>query len=321
MQWRFAANAAFFGGRRDRFNQYQPDRALEEKLSLIAAIDGVTGVELKYPADFENAERTRAFLADSGLTLSAVNVNTKDIAHFRRGALSARDPEARRQAVRLLREGMDLAADLGASLVTTCPLADGYSYPFEIDYRPAWERFIETVREAGSQRTDVRLCLEYQPREPYSHIMLGNVGIVLHVLGQVGLPNVGANLDVGHSFAAGEAPAESAALLASAGRLFYVHTNDNTADGGDWDMISGSVHFWHWLELLCTLRRVGYAGWLSADIDARRTSPQAAFESNFLLIRRLDAVIDRLGLEEIARHLQEDADPAATYAFLSSFMD
>jgi xylose isomerase len=167
----------------------------------------------------------------------------------------------------------------------------------------------------------VRLCLEYQPREPYSHILLANVGKVLHVLKEVGLANVGANLDVGHSFAAGESPAESAALLASAGRLFYVHTNDNTADGGDWDMMSGAVHFWHWLELLCTLRSVGYDGWLSADIDARRSAPAAAFESNFLLIRRLDALVERLGPEEISRRVEADGDPAATFAFLSSFLD
>ena len=315
MDWKLAANAAFFGGRRDRFNQYQPDRDLRQRLELMAGIEGVTGVELKYPADFTDVDLTRALLADSGLILSAVSVNTKDVEHFRHGALSARDPAARRHAVRLLQEGMDLAADLGAGIVTTCPLADGYSYPFEIDYGAAWARFVDTVREAGSRRGDVRLCLEYQPREPYSHILLATVGKVLHVLHEVALPNVGANLDVGHSFAAGETPAESAALLAAAGRLFYVHTNDNTADGGDWDMMSGAVHFWHWLELLCTLRRTGYDGWLSADIDARRTSPQAAFGSNFLLIRRLDAVIDRLGYEEIARRLEGDADPAETYAF------
>jgi xylose isomerase len=321
MQWKFAANAAFLGARRDRFNQYQPDRSLAERLTLVSGIEGVPGVELKYPADFEDPEETGALLADSGLRLSAVNVNTKDVTFFRHGALSARDPEARRHAVRLLTEGMDLAANLGTSVVTTCPLADGYNYPFELDHAAAWGRFIDTVREAGSHRSDVRLCLEYQPRDPYSHILLSNVGKVLHVLAEVALPNVGANLDVGHAFAAGESPAESAALLAQAGRLFYMHTNDNPADGGDWDMMSGAVHFWHWLELLCTLRRAGYEGWFSADIDARRSSPQAAFESNFLLIRRLDALVDRLGAEEIARRVEADSDPAATYAFLSSFLD
>jgi xylose isomerase len=321
MEWKLAANAAFFGARRDRFNQYQPDRTLEEKLRLVASVDGVQGVELKYPADLGEPERARELLEQVGLTLSAVNVNTKDVAHFHHGALSARSPEARRHAVGLLREGMDLAAGLGAGLVTTCPLADGYNYPFELDYAAAWERFVDSVRAAASHRADVKLCLEYQPREPYSQILLRNVGMVLHVLSEVDLPNVGANLDVGHSFAAGEAPAESAALLASRGRLFYVHTNDNPADGGDWDMMSGAVHFWHWMELLCTLESAGYDGWLSADIDARRTSPEAAYGTNFLLIRRIIEVIERLGAEEIRRRVAADADPAETYAFLSSFMD
>jgi xylose isomerase len=320
MNWKFSANAGFFGLRRDRFTQYQPHRTLEEKFDLVTQVDGITGIELQYPADFEDVGLVKRLLEKSGLALSAVNVGTKDAAHFRYGALSAKSRAARESAITRLREAMDLAAELKAGLVTTCPLADGYDYPFQIDYSSAWGRFIETVRAAAIHRSDVRLCLEYQPHEPHAKVMLNNVGKMLHVCAEVGVPNLGANLDVGHSLAAGEAPAEAAALLHSKGRLFYIHTNDNTGDGGDWDMISGTVHFWHWLELLYTLNRLGYDGWLGGDITPKHTGPVAAFATNTRMLRRMSELLEHIGVDRIGALVAQDGNIAETFDDLSRFL-
>ncbi len=316
MDWKFSANAGF-GMRRDRFTQYQPDRTLEEKFALVAHVKGVEGIELKYPADFTDLALVRRLLEKHELTLSAVNVDTKDINHFRDGALSAEKTGARQHAVALLREGMDVAAAMGVAFVTTCPLADGYDYPFQRDYTSAWEHLIETVKAVVSYRADVTLLLEYQPHEPHAKILLSNVGRVLHVCAEVGAPNLGANLDVGHSFAAGESPAEAAALLASKGRLFYIHTNDNTGEGGDWDMASGSVHFWHWLELLYTLDRVGYTGWLGGDIAPKHMTPVAAYSTNTRMVQRMIQLLRRMGPDRIAA-LMQAGDIAATIDHLSA---
>ena len=210
-----------------------------------------------------------------------------------------------------------MAAELGADLVTTCPLADGYDYPFQIDHSAAWQRFIETVKEVVSYRNDVSLALEFQPHEPHARIMLSNVGKVLHVCSEVGAPNLGANLDIGHSFAAGESPAESAALLASKGRLFYIHTNDNTGEGGDWDMISGTVHLWHWLELLYTLDRMGYDGWLGGDVTSKHIGPVEAFDTNFRMIQRMVKMLDRVGLDKITDLISKDGNIAEIFNYLS----
>jgi xylose isomerase len=319
-EWKFTANAGFFGAQRDRFNQYQPNRTLEEKIALVAQVEGITGIELKYPADFADVALTKALVADHGLVLSAVNVDTKDFQRFRHGALSNRQPKTRQQAIQRLREGMDLAADLGVELITTCPLADGYDYPFQVDYDEAWGNFIETVWAVVSHRSDVRFLLEFQPHEPHAHIMLDSVGKVLHVCAEVGAPNLGANLDVGHAFAAGEAPAESAALLARKGLLRYIHSNDNTGDGGDWDMISGAVHFWHWVELIHTLQRVGYDGWIGGDITPKHVGPVEVFQTNVTMIQRMTRLLERVGFERIAELVQQEGNIAAVYDTLSAAM-
>jgi xylose isomerase len=195
---------------------------------------------------------------------------------------------------------MDLAAEFGIDLVSTCPLADGHDYPFQVRHHEAWDHFIASVRQVALHRSDVRLALEYQPHEPHARIMLANVGKLLHVCHKVGLPNVGANFDVGHSFCARENPAESAALLAADQRLFYIHSNDNTGDGGDWDMVSGSVHFWHWIELLATLDRLGYQGWIGGDIMPKAFDAQAGYAVNARMVEAMWTMIESFGREELA---------------------
>lgn len=320
MEWKFSANAGFFGRRRDRFNEYQPARTLEEKVALVAKVEGLEGIELKYPGDLDDPPRVSRLLEQHGLILAAVNVNTKDVAHFRYGALSAAHAAARRRAVGLLREGMDIAAELGVELVTTCPLADGYDYPFQVDYTEVWGAFIESVRQVVAHRAGITFLLEYQPHDPHARMLLSDVGKVLHVCAQVNAPNLGANLDVGHSFAAAESPAEAAALLAGQGLLRYLHSNDNTGDGGDWDMISGTVHFWHWLELLYTLAQLGYEGWIGGDIAPRHFGAVAAYQSNLNMIRHMSALLERAGLENIGALLHLEGTVPAMYELLSRQM-
>jgi len=139
---------------------------------------------------------------------------------------------------------------------------------------------------------------------------------MLHVCAEVGLPNLGANLDIGHSFAALESPANSAALLAGKGRLFYIHSSDNTGDGGDWDMLSGSVHFWHWLELLLTLDGVGYDGWIGADIVAKFSSAEAFFGTNTRMIRRMASLVERIGAGKLRDLVREDGNIPEIYDLL-----
>jgi len=100
--------------------------------------------------------------------------------------------------------------------------------------------------------------------------------------------------------------------------FFYVHTNDNTGDGGDWDMISGTVHFWHWLELLYTLDRIGYEGWFGGDITSKHTTPVKAYRTNTRMIQRMTELIKRIGTDRIAELISQDGNIAETFDYFSS---
>lgn len=294
MHWRYAANAGFFGGRRDRFAQYRPDCSLDEKIRRVAGVRALTGIELKYPRDFESPGETTRLVADVGLVVSAINLDLKDPRWFSHGALSAPSRETRGRAISMGREALDLAAETGSGIVTTCPVMDGHDYALQREHVAAWDALCGSVSDIAAHRRDVSLLLEYQPRDPLAHIMLGNVGAVIETCLSIGSENLGVNLDVGHAFAAAENPAESAARLARHRLLRYIHSNDNPGDGGDWDMVSGSGHLFEWLDLVWTLRSVGYEGWMSGDIAPRFFDASRAFAANVAMIEALTDMAEEL---------------------------
>ncbi len=298
----------------DRFHEYQPARSLPERLSMVRQIEGVDGIEVVYPAEFAKAPETLRLLRESGLGISAVNVNVKGEAKFRHGSFTSPDPAIRAEAVQYVKTGMDLAAELGAGQVTCCPLIDGHNYSFQVDYLEQWHWLVEGVRQAAQHRPDVRVSLEYKLNESRNFVVLGNMGQALHLCQQVGLPNVGVTLDVGHALIARETPAASVCLAADAGRLFYVHWNDNGREW-DWDMIPASVNLWDTIETLYYLDRLGWQGWFSYDVINRDSDPVATQQATLRAMHAVERLLDKLGRVELGR-LIHSGDPAQAMEFL-----
>ena len=82
-------------------------------------------------------------------------------------------------------------------------------------------------------------------------------------------------------------------------------------------MISGTVHFWHWLELLYTLDRMGYDGWFGGDIAPKQIGPVEAYSTNTRVIQRMVKLIERMGTEKIAQLIKRDGGIAETFDYLS----
>ena len=298
----------------DRFHEYQPPRSLTERLAMVKGMEGVDGVEPVYPQEFTQPAETVRLLRESGLAISAVNVNVKGEAKWRHGSFTSTDPAIRAEAVQYVKTGMDLAAELGANMVTCCPLIDGHNYPFQVDYQQQWRWLVQGVREAAQHRPDVRVSLEYKLNESRNYIILGDMGRALHLCDQVGLPNVGVTMDVGHALIAKEAPAAMVALAANAGRLFYVHFNDNGREW-DWDMIPASVNLWDVVETLFYLNRLGWQGWFSYDVYNRDSDPLATQRATIQVMKAAQRLLDKLGREKLEALIRA-GDPAQTVEYL-----
>lgn len=230
-----------------------------------------------------------------------------------RGALSL--AQERHQALwDAHRLSMDLAAELGANMVSCCPLIDGHNYPFQVDYRAQWHWLVEGVRESAQHRPDVRLSIEYKLNEARNYVIVGDMGRALHLCHQVDLPNVGITMDTGHALMAKETPAAVLSLAADDGRLFYVHFNDNGREW-DWDMIPASVNVWDTVETLYYLDQLDWEGWLSYDIYNRDSDPFAAQQATIRVMKHAEHLLDKLGRDNIAALIQA-GDPAQTMEYL-----
>jgi len=304
---RYAAALIPWSSPGDRFMRagYRDALPLPERLQRAVALGVLDGVELRFPYEVnaENAAEVKRQLSDAGLSLAALGTSISIDRRFGKGALTSRDPAVRGAAIAHVRAGMDVCAALGGERIYFFLGQDGCDYALEVDYEDAWNWMVEGVREIASHRRDVEVCLEYKPFEPRRHIFLSDVGTALHLVREVNLDHVGVVLDMGHALIAGENLGESVWLLHRANRLAFVHFTDNYGAWDD-DMIVGSVHLMPFVEAIYWLKRVGYAGWYSLDLFPYREDPDVTVSQSINFLKRLDALIEDIGLEKITALLQ-----------------
>jgi xylose isomerase len=316
---RLAVISAFLGGVKNRYMTYQPDRALEEKFRMAAAVEGIDGLELCYPADFASIPRLKDLLAQSGLGVSAVNFRSRRDGKWWRGSFSSASASERREFVDEVKRAMDAALELGCARITTCPLNDGSDYLFEMDYAQAFDGALESFAAACAHNRSVRVCIEYKESDPRARCLLGTAAEAASFCQLSGIDNLGVTLDIGHALYGGERPAQSAVLLARARRLFYVHLNDN--DGRwDWDMLPGAYHLWEFVELFYYLRELGYSeDWYAFDVYPKEIDTVATFTAVTGLTRKIEAITERIDREKMKALLAE-RNPVKTLPYLYSLL-
>ena len=304
MEIRHSVMPGMLGRIFDRFHEYQPARTFREQLEMVKQVRGAAGIEAVYPSDFADVNESVKLIKDSGLEVSAVNLNVKAHDKWQAGSFTSPDPQLRREAVRDLKIALDLAAELGSDMVTCCPLIDGHNYAFQADYLRQWGWLEEGIAAGARHRTDVRLSLEYKLNESRNYNILADVGRTLYLCERLGMPHVGVTVDVGHALIAKETPAEAMCLAAQAGRLFYVHLNDNGREW-DWDMLPGAVNFWDLIEVVFYLDRLDWEGWLSYDVVTRNGDVVESMAASIGIVETAVELVDKIGRERLQGFIDE----------------
>ena len=70
---RLAIITGFLGRALNRYMVYQEDRTLAEKLEMASRVEGADGLELCYPADFEDPDGLKGMLDSGDLVLNFGN--------------------------------------------------------------------------------------------------------------------------------------------------------------------------------------------------------------------------------------------------------
>lgn len=281
---------------------YRGPMSLEEQMAAMAGVEGMRGIALDYPAQFDDAQAAavKKLYESFGFELATLELGLYPSRKWKLGSLSSRDPGIRRDAIEMSRRGLELAREMNAWDVLLWPGQDGFDYPFQVDYNASWKLLIDGIIEVASHAPDVRIAVEYKPKEPRANCFIRNAGVLLWLLKTINLPNVGATIDFGHSLVAGENPAEAAAMLAGEGRLFQVHLNDNYRDW-DHDLIVGSVHIVETLEFLHYIESSGYDGWYLMDVFPYREDGRAAIQQCVRNTERLLDIAAALPKKDLAR--------------------
>lgn len=300
---------------------YQKDYSLEELFDRVKSIAGVSGVELvsNWHVTAKNAAQVKENMERTGLKLVSIIPDNFGTKIYGKGAYSSKDPAVRRQAVEETKEMMDVANYLGGNLVSLWPGQDGYDYPFQGDYIEERGWFADSVRECCKYRSDIKVSIEYKPKEPRNFSYPSNVYSALLTVGEVDMPNCGVTIDYGHGAVAGENLAESVAVLKKYGdKLYHVHMNDNYGHWDD-DMITGAIHTIPFIEFFYWLKRTGYSGYISTDQYPYREDGRDACNESVRWFDVFEQLADRIDEKQI-RNIYSTGNACEVSAFLRKLM-
>jgi len=302
---KFSANINTFNACADRYvlEGYGQRRNTDELIKAAQQVDDLTGVELvgKWHVNDDNVEQIHRQVKDAGFEVTCVTPDIWASGKWGWGSFTSNDEKIRKDAIHEVKKSMEWAKQLNCEVIDLWFGQDGYDYPLQADFPRAWDLLIEGTIECADHVPDVKIVVEYKPKEPRTHCFIATVGKTLLLLSKVNKPNVGAMIDVGHALQGYENTAESAALLHYFGdKLYYMHFNDNWRMWDD-DMTFGSVHTIESFELIYWLDRLNYKGWYALDIFPYREDGVRAANESIKWIKGFNNLLDKIGRTEIEK--------------------
>jgi xylose isomerase len=286
---------------------YFDELNIDQMLEIFSKTEGLEGIFQMYPPSLMPKDPVTLLkkASDYGLKVPEVFVEGWGDKKWKHGSYSTTEKKVRQEAIKLFKDGLDFAKELKAESVLFWPAHDGFDYPFQANYYDGWKYLVQTLQELGEYAPDMRIAVEAKSKDPRQKQYVSNTGKALMLLNDVGLDNVGAALDIGHSLWAQESVAESLTVLDSHHKLFQIHLNENYKDA-DPDMIFGSINFWELLEFYYYLNKTDYEGWQAIDIIAPRDDREKSLKIGVKLVHKYKALADKLTAysEEIEKNME-----------------
>lgn len=242
--WALGTGGTRFG----RFSGKGEPGSLEQKIEdvgLLHALNRSSGaISLHIPWDIpQDAAKIKTLAASYGLVFDAVNSNTfqdqPGQAHsYKFGSLHHVDPNVRRQAVAHNIEVINHGVALGSKALTVW-LADGSSFPGQLNFREAFQNTLESLKEIYAHLPeDWKLFVEYKAFEPFFYsTTIGDWGQSLLLANKLG-PQAYTLVDLGHHLPNANIE-QIVSLLLMEGKLGGFHFNDSKY--ADDDLTAGSI--------------------------------------------------------------------------------
>ena len=274
----FGAGLWHFASYVDRYatDGYAPAVSTLEMIDRAAEVEDLSAVDVPYPfTPGVTVEQVQQALSAHGLSVTGVTPEIY-LRKFGKGAFTNPDPGVRREALALMNDAAGIVRALNGQYLKIWPGQDGWDYPFQVNHHDLWALAVDGMRELAAANSDLRIAIEYKPREPRVKMTWDSAARSILGIQQIGLDNVGVLLDFGHSLYGGESPADAAQLLIDHGVLYGMDVNDNLR-GWDDDLVVGTVHLTEIFEFFYTLRINNWEGvWQLDQFPFREDTVEAA---------------------------------------------
>ena len=289
-----------------RFNSFVFKNAtVYDAIDSYRNMKGITHLEFNYPEHFTNYDIDEIIKRKGHLGVNGLAVRWRG-ADFKPGNFTNENAQTRERVITMCREAVDVCRRLDGSVVTLWLENDGFDYPFQMNYERGFYQIVDGVREvadyaAGSEgKKEIKISIEYKPYEERNFAMIDSTGMVMYLLSEIDRPNVGCTLDFCHMLMKHDNPSFGIALAARKNKLFGLHMNEGYGwqDSG---MIFGSVSPVLAMEFIYYLRLYDYQGVVFFDTFPIREDPFQETQANIDAFEKINALVDKIGMEEIGR--------------------
>jgi len=214
-------------------------------------------------------------LERTGMRVTMATTNLFTHPAFKDGAFTSNDRGVRRAAIAKAMRGIDLGAELGASVYVFWGGREGSETSASKRATDALDRYREAIDflcgYVREQRYELRFAIEPKPNEPRGDIFLPTVGHALHFISMLDDPEmVGVNPEVAHETMAGLSFVHGASQALWAGKLFHIDLNSQRIGRYDQDYRFGAEDLKEAFLLVHLLETSGYDGPRHFDAHAYR---------------------------------------------------
>ncbi|MBO1207359.1 sugar phosphate isomerase/epimerase family protein [Mammaliicoccus sciuri] len=289
-----------------RINSFLPvyDNDLERVFEKFNDI-GLTHVDLNYPEHVKGytKDKIKHLLEEHNLIANGVALRFRD--EFINGELGNSNIETSNNALQLCKQACDFCREIGGDVVTIWLGYDGFDYSFQIDYVKVWEQIKTNIKEIAEYAPDLKISIEYKPFQPRAYAFIDSFGIALSMIKEINKDNVGITLDFCHMLMKHENPAYGASILGHQDKLYGIHLNDGYGLNDDGLMI-GTSNLIKTIEFIYYSKLYNYDQAYYFDTFPVIEDPVEECKANINMIKKLDRVIDQLGLDYFGNLIKQN---------------
>lgn len=296
-----------------RIKDYDLEKTFQDFKKL-----GLGYVDLNYPEHISNYEPEimKGLLKANDLKLNGVALRFRS--EFINGELGNSDSKIADAALQLCKDAADYCRVVGGKVVTIWLGFDGFDYSFQINYKKVWDQLVKAYQTICDYAPDLQISIEYKPYEERGYAFIDSMGITGMMLNDVNRDNLGVTLDYCHMLMKHENPAFATDIFGSQGKLYGIHLNDGNGVMDDGLMIGTSTPF-KTLEMLYYVKKYSYQGVIYFDTFPVIEGASEECQRNIEMINYMDQLIDKIGLDNIQKIIDENDAIAASKLMLRFF--